>query len=92
MTKYLITYDIKSNKLRKKVSDLLIRYGYERIQYSVLCGLSKSSNLKSMKSILNQMDFEVNDSIIIIPFSKINTEIKSNRISSLELNKEVIVI
>ena len=32
------------------------------------------------------------DSIIIIPFTKVNAEIKSNRISALDFNKEVIII
>jgi len=92
MTKYLITYDIKNNKLRKKLSDLLIRYGYERIQYSVFCGLIKSNDLKSFKLVVNQMDFDAKDSIIIIPFARVNAEIKSNKIASLDFNKEVIII
>lgn len=35
---YLVCYDISENKLRTKVSDLLVTEGYERIQYSIFAG------------------------------------------------------
>jgi len=92
MTKYLITYDIRHNKLRKKISDLLIRYGFERVQYSVFCGMSKLSDLKRLKHFIKGMNLDEKDSIIILPFSKINEEIQSKRISSLDFNNEVIII
>ena len=38
---YLICYDITDNRLRKKVSDKLVRVGLNRIQYSVFIGFIK---------------------------------------------------
>lgn len=38
---YLVSYDISSNKIRKKVSDKLLGYG-KRVQYSVFeCDIDK---------------------------------------------------
>lgn len=36
---YLIFYDIEENRLRKKVADKLLYYGYTRMQYSVFGGV-----------------------------------------------------
>jgi len=38
---YFICYDITDNRLRKKVSDKLVRVGLSRIQYSVFIGFIK---------------------------------------------------
>jgi len=35
---YLVTYDIESDRLRKKVADKILAWGLERVQYSVFMG------------------------------------------------------
>lgn len=42
---YLVSYDIESDRLRKKIADRLLAEGLERIQYSVFIGPVKSTRI-----------------------------------------------
>lgn len=50
---YFVCYDITDNRLRKKVSDRLIRIGLTRIQYSVFIGTIKDHLQEDLVSWLN---------------------------------------
>ena len=66
---YLITYDIKSNKKRKKVSDFLDGYGL-RINLSVYeCQLTKKA-LKEIKTNLKKILNRKTDSISLYRICK----------------------
>jgi CRISPR-associated protein Cas2 len=68
MLLYLITYDIPSNKRRKKVSDLLEGYG-QRVQYSVFeCMLELNKFRELKKRLQKRVDLE-EDSIRFYPLS-----------------------
>lgn len=72
----IVTYDIRSDKLRTKFSKFLEKYGY-RLQYSVF-------QIKNSKRILNliiaeikhkfEKKFTKSDSIIIFKYSKASTD------------------
>lgn len=42
---YLVTYDIRSNKIRKKLSDKLLVVGLERVQKSVFIGNARKKSI-----------------------------------------------
>lgn len=68
----IISYDIKSNKLRNKFSKYIKKFGY-RLQYSVY-EISNSKNI--LNNIMNQISnifekqFDQEDSVIIIHTSE----------------------
>lgn len=69
MLLYVVTYDIPSNKRRKKVSDLLEGYG-RRVQYSVFeCLLSAKKYAELQKRLRPRVNLE-EDSIRFYPLSK----------------------
>jgi len=75
MLLYLATYDIESNKTRKKAADLLLSYGLYRVQKSVYLGLvSKAEStalLSSMLQLFSRDDGKENrDKFYFIPMSK----------------------
>ena len=51
---YIVSYDITNNKLRKKVSDVLMNYG-QRVQYSVFECEIDSNRYKKMYSQLLEL-------------------------------------
>lgn len=64
--KYLISYDIASDRKRKKAAKILEDYGL-RIQYSVFeCELKKNALKKLLKAIDKFVDIKT-DSLIIFP-------------------------
>lgn len=66
---YIITYDIASNKIRKKIAEILSEYGI-RIQYSVFeCKLTNREN-DELKKELEELDISKNDSVILFPICK----------------------
>lgn len=66
---YLVTYDIPSNKRRKKVSDLLEGYG-KRVQYSVFeCVLEPNKFAELKKRLKKRVNLE-EDSVRFYPLSK----------------------
>ena len=44
----LVIYDITEDEVRKKVADLLLQYGFKRIQYSAFIGKIPSYLLKDL--------------------------------------------
>lgn len=68
MLLYVITYDIPSDKRRKKVSDLLEGYG-RRVQYSVFeCVLAKSKYDELRQRLKQRVDL-TEDSVRFYPLS-----------------------
>lgn len=65
---YVITYDIPSDKRRKKVSDLLEGYG-RRVQYSVFECLLESQKFSELKQRLKKRVKISEDSIRFYPLS-----------------------
>lgn len=61
---YLVSYDIESDRLRKKISDTLENYGI-RIQYSVFeCEISEQRYKKMYRELMLLMEqFEDNGNI-----------------------------
>ena len=66
---YLVTYDIPSNKRRKKVSDLLEGYG-KRVQYSVFECVLEPSKFAELKQRLKKRVNLEEDSVRFYPLSK----------------------
>ena len=52
---YLLCYDIKDNQLRKKISDKIIYFGLDRIQYSVYLGKISTSDLQTLLTEMRQL-------------------------------------
>ena len=52
---YLIGYDIQDNQLRKKISDKIIEFGLDRIQYSVYLGVLSTDDLNTLENWLQQL-------------------------------------
>ena len=52
---YLICYDIEHNYLRKKMGDLILDEGFERINLSVYLGNIDSSSLKLLEDTLTNL-------------------------------------
>ncbi len=69
--KYVVAYDISDNKIRAKVSRLLLKYGY-RIQYSVFY-LPKISEaeLKFLERKIRKMINPRSDIVCFYPVEKI---------------------
>lgn len=64
LRKFLISYDITSDRNRKKISDLLKKEGV-RIQYSVFeCGISLKK-LNETKKKINKIINQKTDSVLI---------------------------
>jgi len=69
MLLYVVTYDIPSNKRRKKVSDLLEGYG-RRVKYSVFeCLLSAKKYNELQERLRPRVNLE-EDSVRFYPLSK----------------------
>lgn len=51
----IVSYDCKSNKLRKKIIDACFDFGLDRIQYSVFSGTLKPPNYKELANRLRLM-------------------------------------
>jgi len=68
---YLISYDIENDRLRGRISKLLLRWGLHRVQYSVFMGtIGKESLLKLKKELdiyQRNRDWAPSDSILIVP-------------------------
>ena len=62
----LLTYDIESDRLRKKIADTLIAIGLERIQYSVFMG---SAPKEKLQAYLNKIESDIGeeDRVYVIP-------------------------
>ncbi len=51
----LVIYDISDDDIRKKVADLLLQYGFKRIQYSAFIGRLPSYLLKDLVAKLRKV-------------------------------------
>jgi len=66
----LVAYDIKKNKIRNKVSELLKYFGLERFQYSVFFGYLEPKNVREMKKELDGFPLDNEDKIYIYTLCK----------------------
>jgi CRISPR-associated protein Cas2 len=69
----LISYDISNDRIRKKLSDRLIFWGFERIQYSVFLGTISS--------------FQWDKCWLEIKVLEVGLEIEADRIFVLNISK-----
>lgn len=70
---YLITYDITDNAKRTKAAKLLIKWGYERLQFSVFTGLQHPvDNNRLWQQLKKTIDTTKHptDKIMVIPIQK----------------------
>ncbi len=70
---YLISYDIKSDKIRLKIAKKLLEYGLERIQFSVFLGMVKDSLLPTFKNQLKEIFKKADltsDKLLMIPMTR----------------------
>ena len=51
----IVSYDCKSNKLRKKIIDACFDFGLDRVQYSVFSGTLKPPHYKELANRLKLM-------------------------------------
>lgn len=68
---YMILYDITQNKVRKLVSDYLIKQGCIRIQKSVFMANSENKQFNEIYDTLKEINsyYENEDSIILVPIN-----------------------
>jgi CRISPR-associated protein Cas2 len=55
MLNLIVTYDITSDKARKKVSECCLDYGLDRQQYSVFCGRLKPTQIRALAKALGPL-------------------------------------
>lgn len=83
---WLIGYDIRDNKLRKKIADILLQFGCQRIQLSIFIGYVLPNHFANMHQKINtiyQLHREAKDSVFFI---KITVNQLQNMLS-LGINK-----
>lgn len=68
---YLISYDIENDRLRLRISKLLLRWGLHRVQYSVFMGAIGKDQLAKLRLELEtagrSREWAAADSILILP-------------------------
>ncbi len=62
----LVIYDITEDDVRKRVADLLLQYGFKRIQYSAFIGRLPSYLLKDLVLKLRKITSRAHGNIQII--------------------------
>ncbi|HIP42349.1 MAG TPA: CRISPR-associated endonuclease Cas2 [Aquifex aeolicus] len=68
---WIVAYDISSNKIRNRVSNILIKYGY-RIQYSVFYIPEASrKEIEDLKEIIKPLINPKTDRIFFYPIEEI---------------------
>ena len=55
MLNLIVTYDITSDKSRKKISECCLDYGLDRQQYSVFCGRLKPTQIRALSKALEPL-------------------------------------
>jgi CRISPR-associated endonuclease Cas2 len=72
---YLVFYDISADTARSKIAGLLEQNGFERLQYSVFCGLHHPAGdeklWQQMKALLTGAE-DSSDKIYVLAISKKN--------------------
>ncbi|MBS5791112.1 CRISPR-associated endonuclease Cas2 [Fusobacterium sp.] len=67
---YILTYDISNNRIRRKVSELLIDRGFVRVQRSVFIGEIFGNKIEKILEEINiQLEIET-DSLLCMPINK----------------------
>jgi CRISPR-associated endonuclease Cas2 len=68
---YMILYDIENNKIRKMISDFLIKNGCVRVQKSVFMSNSDHLKFQMIHDTLKDINsyYENEDSIIVVPIN-----------------------
>lgn len=69
---YLIFYDISNNRLRNKVAKLLLKEGYERLQYSVFIGLTDPEYYQMWHRLQKILEKTPNEKLYCLKISKQN--------------------
>ncbi|MEM9984401.1 MAG: CRISPR-associated endonuclease Cas2 [Bacteroidota bacterium] len=67
---HLICYDIEKNGLRKKLADLIIDHGLDRINYSVYLGSPDTVTLRELEDQIGQLmqkRGQPRDSVLVLP-------------------------
>jgi CRISPR-associated endonuclease Cas2 len=68
---HLVSYDITTDALRNKTIKVLLRYGLQRVQFSVFIGVLKPVSYnrlqKALKALQQQKQWLPNDSIMVLP-------------------------
>ena len=72
---YLVFYDIEKDQSRTKVAKALVAQGFERLQFSVFCGLENPKELTGLWSKFKTMLDEKTDKLYVLKISK--TSLKS---------------
>lgn len=67
---YILTYDISNNKIRKRVSDLLIDKGFIRVQRSVFIGEIFGNKIQAILEEINIQLKTDTDSLLCMPINK----------------------
>jgi len=72
MTSYLLSYDISNDKLRNKLSKILLRYGCKRLQKSVFLAPNFSKQeLDTLRTVLeaalSPANKQKDDSLLCLP-------------------------
>ncbi len=83
---YLISYDVSENGSRTRLARLLIRWGYERLQYSVFIGLHHPVRIKTLRQEM-QSYIGNEDRLLVLEISK-KAFMKMKIIGKLPLPKE----
>ena len=65
--KTLVVYDIKSDKLRSKIAEILKDWGLTRIQYSAFIGELTPQERKDLAEYLKRLKLSSRDKIDIFP-------------------------
>jgi CRISPR-associated protein Cas2 len=67
MLHVIVTYDIREDRLRKKVSDCCLDYGLDRQQYSVFAGMLKPIQIRGLAKALRP--FVKEGHVLIMPIA-----------------------
>ncbi len=67
MLRVVVTYDITSDRLRKKISDCCLDYGLDRFQYSVFSGRLKPVHIRALAKALRP--FVKEGHVMIVPIA-----------------------
>jgi CRISPR-associated protein Cas2 len=72
---YLACYDIENDRLRTKVSDKLLDFGLERIQFSVFVGPLKDSQKDKLSLVIEKIIKDTaNSNFLLIPLNAFNNQ------------------
>lgn len=87
---YFVMYDIRSNKVRRLISNFLINKGCYRVQKSIFLGETHIDTYNSIKKTLAKIQaaYENQDSILIVPIN--NDLLRSMKIIGKDIDIDVI--